>query len=220
MLDRTPMLSHDRIWGLIDSLAARNGLSVSGLARRAGLDPTTFNKSKRVATDGRLRWPSTESLAKILDATGTNVVEFYLGVGLEWKGQAVRQLPRPAGMASVEPGGGFAEEARAVKDGIGSDESGGWFPAEPGVALFMVAVPRSAVGELYRAGGTLIVSPDAEIGPGDRVLALGTDGDAKVLLVKARDRAELDLTQLDGSGSVRLPVKGAVFLARILWASQ
>lgn len=80
------MLSHERIWSLIDALAARNGLSVSGLAKRAGLDPTTFNKSKRIANDGRLRWPSTESLAKILDATKTDVVDFYRIDQLEWKG--------------------------------------------------------------------------------------------------------------------------------------
>ncbi len=214
------MLSHDRIWGLIDSLAARNGLSVSGLARRAGLDPTTFNKSKRVANDGRLRWPSTESLAKILDATGTNVVEFYLGLGLEQKGHAVRRLSAPVVRRAVQPAGGFAEETVPRDDETGGEESGGWFPAQPGVALFMVAVPASAVGGLYRAGGTLIVSPDAEIGPGDRVLAVGTDGEASVLQVKARGRADLDLTRLDGTGTIRLPVKGSVFLARILWASQ
>ena len=57
------MLSHDQIWNAIDSLAERYGLSASGLAKRAGLDPTTFNPSKRVGVDGRLRWPSTESLA-------------------------------------------------------------------------------------------------------------------------------------------------------------
>ena len=41
------MLTHAQIWSAIDRLAARAGLTASGLARRAGLDPTTFNKSKR-----------------------------------------------------------------------------------------------------------------------------------------------------------------------------
>ncbi|ODN69108.1 hypothetical protein A6302_03579 [Methylobrevis pamukkalensis] len=63
------MLSHDQIWSAVDALAARFGLSPSALARKAGLDPTTFNKSKRFAGDGRPRWPSTESLAKVLEAT-------------------------------------------------------------------------------------------------------------------------------------------------------
>ena len=64
------MLSHRTVWLAIDQLAARNGMSTSGLAKRAGLDPTTFNKSKRRTRDGRERWPSTESLSKILKATG------------------------------------------------------------------------------------------------------------------------------------------------------
>lgn len=51
------LLTHEQVWTALDRLAARAGLSASGLARRAGLDPTTFNKSKRVTPDGRERWP-------------------------------------------------------------------------------------------------------------------------------------------------------------------
>ena len=46
------MLTHAQIWGALDRLAARAGLSASGLAKKAGLDPTTFNKSKRITPDG------------------------------------------------------------------------------------------------------------------------------------------------------------------------
>jgi phage repressor protein C with HTH and peptisase S24 domain len=70
------MLKHEEIWRAIDHLAAMHRLTPSGLARRAGLDPTTFNKSKRLAKDGKARWPSTESLAKILNATGASITEF------------------------------------------------------------------------------------------------------------------------------------------------
>ena len=71
------VLSHERVWAAIDSLAARHALSASGLARRAGLDSTAFNRSKRRSADGRPRWPSTESLAKIMDATGSTLIEFF-----------------------------------------------------------------------------------------------------------------------------------------------
>ena len=67
------MLSHEQVWAAIDGLAARNGFSASGLAKAAGLDPTTFNKSKRFSADGRPRWPNTESIARILDATGATM---------------------------------------------------------------------------------------------------------------------------------------------------
>src|SRR5262249_58625728 len=70
------MLTHAQIWTALDRLAARAGLSPSGLAKRSGLDPTTFNKSKRITPDGRARWPSTESVAKALAATSTTVETF------------------------------------------------------------------------------------------------------------------------------------------------
>jgi len=70
------MLTHSDIWNAVDRLAARAGLSASGLAKKAGLDPTTFNKSKRITPEGRNRWPSTESIAKSLQATGVTVDTF------------------------------------------------------------------------------------------------------------------------------------------------
>ena len=72
------MLTHQGIWAAIDALAARSGLSPSGLARKGGLDPTTFNKSKRLSQVGKPRWPSTESLAKILTATGCSFEHFLI----------------------------------------------------------------------------------------------------------------------------------------------
>lgn len=69
-------LSHAAVWHAIDRLAALNGLSTSGLARKAGLDATSFNRSKRIAPDGRERWPSTETIAKALDATGASLDDF------------------------------------------------------------------------------------------------------------------------------------------------
>lgn len=67
------MLSHDDIWRAIDKLAQEHGLTPSGLARRAGLDATTFNRSKRMSREGKLRWPSTESVAKVLDVTNCSL---------------------------------------------------------------------------------------------------------------------------------------------------
>ncbi len=69
-------MRHDDIWRALDALAAEHGLSASGLARKAGLDPTAFNPSKRIGADGRARWPSTESVAKVLNATGLGIEDF------------------------------------------------------------------------------------------------------------------------------------------------
>ena len=70
------MWSHESVWSAIDAVAARHGLSPSGLAKKAGLDATAFNPSKRHGGDGRPRWPSTESIAKVLAATGETLERF------------------------------------------------------------------------------------------------------------------------------------------------
>ncbi len=75
------MFSHDQIWAGIDRLALSHGLSPSALARRAGLDPTSLNRSKRFTREGRPRWPSTSSIAKLLHATGVPLEEFAALVG-------------------------------------------------------------------------------------------------------------------------------------------
>src|ERR1700677_22112 len=74
-------LTHDQVWTALDRLAERAGLSASGLAKQSGLDPTTFNKSKRVTPDGRERWPSTESISKALAATAGSIDSFVQLIG-------------------------------------------------------------------------------------------------------------------------------------------
>ncbi|MCQ2574786.1 MAG: hypothetical protein MJ156_01620 [Alphaproteobacteria bacterium] len=69
-------MNHVQIWNAIDSFAKDRGYSVSGLAKASGLDPTTFNKSKRLSVYGQERWPSTNSISKILAATNTSFADF------------------------------------------------------------------------------------------------------------------------------------------------
>jgi len=71
------MFTHAQIWQGLDRLAAAKGYSPSGLAKKAGLDPTSFNKSKRLSPEGKPRWPSTESIAKVLAATESNISELF-----------------------------------------------------------------------------------------------------------------------------------------------
>ncbi|MCL2439820.1 MAG: hypothetical protein FWD15_04915 [Alphaproteobacteria bacterium] len=63
---------HDKIWTTIDRMALLNGISVSALAKKAGLDATAFNKSKRFYPCGKRRWPSTESVCKVMRATNSD----------------------------------------------------------------------------------------------------------------------------------------------------
>src|SRR3712207_3634188 len=120
------MWSHSSIWGAIDALAARHGLSPSGLAKKAGLDATAFNVSKRHGGDGRPRWPSTESIAKILAATGETVEGFVGAVRRNPAARAIRRVP-VLGFAQAGAGGFF--------DDAGFPAGQGWKEIEfPGLA--------------------------------------------------------------------------------------
>src|SRR5580693_6146359 len=152
------MLTHTQVWSAIDRLAARAGLSASGLARRAGLDPTTFNKSKRITAAGRARWPSTESISKALAATGTSIEVFVGLIQGGGAGTPVRGVPLL----------GFAEAgAGGFPAGAGWDEIA--FPAVDDTHAYALEVSGQSMEPAYRDGDVILVSPAAPIRRGDRV---------------------------------------------------
>ncbi len=211
------MLSHARIWSAIDRLADRKRLSASGLARLAGLDPTTFNKSKRVAADGRPRWPSTESIAKILQATGTDIAGFLGLAAPAARRQAVnRQVPL-LGFAQAGAGGFF--------DDAGFPAGSGWeevdFPASARDNVFALQVTGESMMPLYRHGDRLIVARDAACRKGDRVVVKTTDGEvmAKILLKKTARAVELASLNPAHPGR-SFTLRDIEWIARIIWASQ
>src|SRR5581483_4349696 len=70
------MYTHRQIWAAIDALAERRGWSIGRLAVTAGLDPTSLNPSKRLGIGAKPRWPSTETLCKLLSASNTSFSTF------------------------------------------------------------------------------------------------------------------------------------------------
>src|ERR1700680_4186434 len=138
------MLTHAQVWSAIDRLAARAGLSASGLARRAGLDPTTFNKSKRITAAGRARWPSTESISKALVATGTSIEAF---VGLIQGATAPARGVPLLGFAEAGAGGYFDDGGFPA--GAGWDEIA--FPAVSDEHAYALEVSGQSVGRAQRA---------------------------------------------------------------------
>ena len=69
-------MTHEDVWRAIERFATEHGMSCSGLAKCSGLDPTTFNRSKRWSKEGQPRWPSTNSISKILSSTGASIQDF------------------------------------------------------------------------------------------------------------------------------------------------
>lgn len=213
------MLTHKQVWDGIDRLAARNKLSASGLAKRAGLDPTTFNKSKRVTKQGKPRWPSTESVAKVLAATQTSMRDF---VELMQGGTPGSPVGRGFRLRST----GLAEiEAGTCLDPAGFPLASGWeeieYPAIDDEHAYAIELDRDVAPPVYRSGDLVIVSPGSSIRRADRVVARLRTGQVLFGTVVRRTAQRVVLTELvPGSAEETIDAERLAWLARILWVSQ
>lgn len=223
------MLSHAQIWDAIETLASQHNLSTSGLARLAGLDPTSFNKSKRQSADGRLRWPSTESLAKVIEATNTSFEAFAMLASKDGK-SLYEGLPKGAfpPQASGIPVLGFAQAgAGGFFDDAGFPVGQGWeqidFPANLGTAnnVYALEVQGESMMPLYRDGDILIIEPDAAVRKGDRVV-VKTHGGEVMAKTLARDTMKsIELLSVNPEHPNRqFDKKDIDWTARIIWVSQ
>ena len=207
------MLTHDGIWAAIDALAAHNEMSASGLAKAAGLDPTTFNKSKRISREGKSRWPSTESIAKILAATNSNLSDLLTLLEHDNGVPTTQRLP----MLSVNT---------AVKDGhfneLGSPVGADWdeviFPNLQDPTAFALEISGGDYAPIFSDGAILVISPQSEIRRGDRVVAQTTNSRIIVrsLLRKTALRLELQ-SILHDSETELVHITDILWMARIMW---
>jgi phage repressor protein C with HTH and peptisase S24 domain len=208
------MLTHDQVWAALDRLAERAGLSASGLARKSGLDPTTFNKSKRITADNRERWPSTESIAKALAATNHSIDTFVQLIGdTERTVQSVPLL----GFTQAAATGHFDEAGFPV--GKGWSEVG--LPAVNDERAYALQIAGDQMKPVYRDGDIIVVSPGTPIRRGDRVLVRTGAGEMMVGELKRRTAKSLELQPLNASLVDRTLAAAEVqWIARIVWASQ
>lgn len=211
------MLRHADIWNAIDRIAKEYGLTASGLAKRSGLDPTTFNKSKRVTRDGKPRWPSTESLAKILEATNASLEQFVSFVGAPGA--------RSGAMHNV-PLIGFAQAGeKGYFDDAGYPTGGGWdeipFPDVSDPHAYALEVSGDSMEPVYRSGDQIIVSPGGTFRRGDRVVVRTTEGEVMVKELVRKTAKRIELKSLNPAHADRsLDVEEVAWIARVLWVSQ
>lgn len=211
------MLSHERVWAAIDALAARNSLSASGLAKRAGLDATAFNKSKRHSADGRPRWPSTESLAKIIEATNSTIEEFMVLVSEAEASGAPRPSVPLVGFAQAGAGGFFDDGGFPAGQGFDTID----LPAGPEEGSYALKVQGESMLPLYRNGDVLIVRPDATLRKGDRVVVKTRSGEVMAKVLARRSGVDMELQSLNPEHpSRKLRSDEIEWVARIIWASQ
>ena len=209
-------LSHGQIWKAIDGLARREGISASALARRAGLDSTSFNPSKRFGPGDppRPRWPSTESLTRILQATGLSLGEFAaLAQDAPERPSTVPML----GMAQAGLDGFFDDAGLPIGDGWEQTE----LPRTK-ETLLSLRVTGDSMTPLYREGDRIIVDREAsDVRKGDRVVVRTTGGETLAKEVTGLTARAVTLASVNPAYEPRVvPRKDIVWMGRILWVSQ
>ena len=208
------ILTHGQVWMALDRLAERAGMSPSGLAKRSGLDPTTFNKSKRITADGRERWPSTESVSKALAATNSTIDTFVQLIGDGARG--LQSMPL-LGFAQAGNGGFFDDSG--FPSGKGWDETA--LPSASDEHAYALEISGDSMKPAYRDGDIIVVSPGTPIRRGDRVVVKTTGGEVMVKELKRRTTRTLELQSLNPVHPDRtLDADNVAWIARIVWASQ
>ena len=203
-------MQYEQIWDAIDKLAKQNGLSLSGLAKKSGLDPTIFNKSKRLRHDGKKRWPSFESLNKILTTCHTDFADFYLLA----ENKPIRQprtLPYIVLSSLSQPD--FDRFDTTVWEKIDSP----CFSEN----TYLVNLDSRSYEPLYNFGSTLVLEKRSEIRQKDRILILLKNGD--VMIKEFLYRADNKITVcslLKPARISELNISDIRLLNRIVWASQ
>jgi phage repressor protein C with HTH and peptisase S24 domain len=214
-------MKHDDIWRALDTLAAENGLSASGLARKSGLDPTTFNPSKRRMPDGRARWPSTESLAKVLEATSASLEEFTALVsgGRALTSSRVAAARRVPLIGLAQAGGeGFFDDG-------GYPVGGGWdevtLPEIGDPHAYALEIAGDSMEPVFRDGDMVIVSPAAPIRRGDRVVVRTNEGQVMAKQLTRRSARRIELKSLNPAHvDYSFQLSDVAWVHRIIWASQ
>ena len=211
------MFSHKQVWAAIDTIAERYGYSASGLAKKSGLDPTSFNPSKRNGPDGRPRWPTTESIANLLEAAGASVEEFSdLLTGRKGQPPKRKQIPL-LGLARAGKGGFFDDSGFPV--GNGWDEID--VPGVTDATAYALEITGDSMLPVYREGDTIIVSPGATLRKGDRVVVKTTDGQVMAKVMQRQTAKNVELASFNKDHDTKtLDMKDVDWIARIIWASQ
>jgi phage repressor protein C with HTH and peptisase S24 domain len=198
-------------------------VSVSALARLAGLDPTAFNVSKRVSKDGRERWPSTESIAKILEATGESFDSFLSGTGAFLQmGGGLSEPPRHStvplvGLAQAGAGGFF--DSAGFPAGQGWDEIA--LPSPDDTGIYALEISGDSMEPLYREGDRIVVSPTEQVRRGDRVVVKTRDGEVMAKTLYRQTANQVELRSVNPDYAPRLiDTRDIEWMARIIWASQ
>lgn len=168
------MISPADVWEALDALALEQGLTPSGLARAAGLDPTTFNPSRRISphADGRadMRWMALPTLLRALDVLKISPAQFIQGLDGAGRGAGQASVTRLRGLPLSRLQGGGLFNSAGHPTGVQWEDV--TLPCAISGDAYAVRVDTDALEPLLREGSSLVVMPDMPPRRSDRVLLL------------------------------------------------
>lgn len=210
------MFEHRDIWLGLDRLAERFDTTPSAMARQAGLDPTTFNKSKRHSHGGKPRWPSTESLSKVLAVMNVDF-EGFAQLVMHESGRASGTTVPLIGFAQAGDEGLFDDAGYPV--GTGWDEVR--VPGVSGENIYALEISGDSMHPVLRDGDRVIVAPNEDVRRGDRVIVKTIGGEIMAKELRRMTETRLELISLNSDYKDRtLDRFEVLWIARIVWASQ
>ena len=204
-------MNYNEIWEAVDKLARINGLTPSGLAKKAGLDPTTFNKSKRIRPDGKKRWPSLDSINKITSVCHMSFEDFYHILDETGEFEGIRgQSLIPIYNFSDLGQDSFSEKNASYINFPNIDSD-----------MYAVLINKKNTKTIYPLNSVLILSPKAPIKKGNKILiTLKITKETIVGEFINRINGGIKVIDLNSQEKITLNVNEIEKIARIMWVSQ
>ena len=209
------MLTHEQIWRGVDRLALHNALTPSGLAKRAGLDPTTFNKSKRITHEGKQRWPSTESIAKILEATQTTFLDFVSLIDQE---MAAATGSGDMRLKSIR----MSAVSERNFDSAGFPNTDDWeefdFPQIEDAQSYAIEIDKTIKNSFLRSGDLVVVAPSSSVRRHDRVFIVTSEGTIHFGILKRKTTSQITIQPFDNLNNEHtMSTSSVLWISRIIW---
>ncbi len=206
-------MKYENVWDAVDKLAEKHGLSPSGLAKLAGLDATTFNKSKRIRPDGKKRWPSLDSINRLLEIFNITFEQFYaLSAGTEEKENGSIPFIKLSELNAQNFPVDFKIAAQNWSKVLFPDFK---------ETLYAIEVDNEAYFPLYRFGTMLIVSENSDIRKGDRVVIYLNDGSILLREFVRRTPSKLIVADINHpEAEETIAIADINLINRIVWVSQ
>jgi phage repressor protein C with HTH and peptisase S24 domain len=207
-----------RLWETIKELADERHMSMSALAKKAGLDASSFNQRRRFGPDGEPRWPQFPTVLSAMKALDVNFVDFAKAV----TGDADHIVRVPL-MTMDEMREGVDVEAviKEVADNPKTEIDTIDFPGVlKGDRIYEVIIRGNDYEPIYRDKTRLMMNVDDRPQRDDLVLIATTREAAVYKLELATNKSIVAREHRLNGRKLQFTRKEVVHMHKVIWASQ